>query len=812
MKRPVICAALLASLLASAFAVTSAATAENTRSFEQVVLPFIQEHCLDCHDASTQQGDFRLDTLPTVFNSAHIAERWDEVIGRINAGEMPPPNNDQPTAEEIETVAEWISGKIKEGEHARMARRASVAFYRLSREEYANTIEDLLGVHYDAAAPGRMNADPQWKGFERIGSELSLSPSHVEKYLAASRSILDTAYPASVPQSQTWTKDALDIDWPNRGKRDVLQEQGILDDVRTLIWPGHRLSYVEPAHQNYSMPPGIYRAKLTISGLPSKEGRAPHVTIYSPQLDRIIFEHDVIAPENAPAVFEFMTYLEGKVSMKINNEVPGPSNSGIAGRPTGQRVFTTFDNPLSRSPWQRKMTDEEGNALYPVLIFDSIQWEGPIVEAESMAKRKRFAPPAQPTLASVRDLVRRFARAAWRRPPTKQEVDRYLYLIGTELKKGASTQEACKLGMLGILASQNFYYLREGDAGQNRAVINDWELASRLSYFLWSSAPDETLFKAAEDGTLHQPATLKTQLARMFADPKIARFEESFPKQWLQLQKVGMFPPDQKLYPDYDPWLEKSMVLETTSFFAEVFKNNLPITEFLDSDWTMLNPRLAAHYGLPIPASTGFHRVSLPPDSHRGGLLTQASILSMTSDGTRHRPVHRGIWVSDVILGKTPSPPPANIDAIEPNPVDEPRATIRMKLAAHTIHAQCAACHRKIDPLGFAFDNYDAVGRWRTEEFVQHGIGENPPVDASGELPDGRPFQGPEDFKALMLDDAQPFANAFVEKLATYALRRPMTIDDRDAITAIARRSEPGGYQLQDIIRHFVESDLFLKR
>ncbi len=298
----------------------------------------------------------------------------------------------------------------------------------------------------------------------------------------------------------------------------------------------------------------------------------------------------------------------------------------------------------------------------------------------------------------------------------------------------------------------------------------------------------------------------------MLADPKIARFTESFPRQWLQLKRVGAFPPDPKLYPDYDDWLEQSMVLETTHYFAEMFRKNLPLVEFLESDWTMLNPRLALHYGLEPPASGGFERVVLQPQEHRGGILTQASVLSLTSDGTRHRPVHRGVWVSQTVFGKTPPPPPPNVSAIEPNPVNEPKATIRQKLAAHKANANCAACHAKIDPLGLAFDNYDAIGRWRTEEVVLAGKGANPPVDASGQLPDGRRFADAADFKRLLAAKPEVFARAFTGKLAVYALRRSITLEDEAAINLIVRQTRDHGYRLRDLIDAFVASELFRRR
>ena len=324
--------------------------------------------------------------------------------------------------------------------------------------------------------------------------------------------------------------------------------------------------------------------------------------------------------------------------------------------------------------------------------------------------------------------------------------------------------------------------------------------------------PDAKLIATARAGNLSDPEILHTQLARMLADPKIARFTDSFPRQWLQLDRVGEFPPDAELYPDYDQWLEQSMILETTGFFAEVFEKNLSIREFLSSDWTMVNPRLAWYYQMPLLPKAGFQRVSLRPEDHRGGILTHGSVLSLSSDGTRHRPVHRGVWVSEAIFGKTPNTPPANVDPIETNPLDESKATIRMKLKAHTEHPSCAACHRKIDPLGFAFENYDAIGRWRTEEFVPAGKGANLPVDASGELPVGRSYAGPEDFKQLLVKDLNRFAETLTEKLAIYALRRAMTIGDKEAIREIARSCAKEDYRLRDFIEQFVLSDLFQKR
>ena len=318
--------------------------------------------------------------------------------------------------------------------------------------------------------------------------------------------------------------------------------------------------------------------------------------------------------------------------------------------------------------------------------------------------------------------------------------------------------------------------------------------------------PDDQLMAKAAAGDL------AGEVERMLEDEKISRFLEDFPRQWLQLHRVGMFPPDSKLYPDYDVWLEASLRDEVVRYFEQIFREGGGIDALIRSDWTMANPRLCEFYGLPEPKKSGFQKVALQPKDHRGGLLTMGAILGLSSDGTRHRPVHRGVWVSEAIFGKTPPPPPANVDAIEPNPPNQPKATIRQKIEAHASDVNCAARHRKIDPLGLAFDEYDAIGRWRTHERVEKGLGENPLVDASGVMPDGRTFDGAAEFKKLVLEDRENFLQAFVEHLCTYALRRVLTVDDRDDVRAIVAKAKEHQYQVKEIVRAVALSDLMRKR
>ncbi len=791
-----------------------AGNAAPTTGLDPKVQAYLETHCLKCHDADVQKGDFRIDNLsPKV--GVENTPQWLELMERINSGEMPPKKTKvRPTAEENATTVEWIAARMKEGESARMASRGLVSYNRLTRDEYVNAVSDLLGVQYDAKDPGAFLEDPEWHGFERVGSVLTLSPSNIEKYLAAAETILNEAYPelpvknAKAAPPFGGAKPVLYEEQLSASHRERLRGLGLLDKVRYDMWPGDIFRYSllkDPLPEA-----GVYEISYTLSGLKPPKGRAPRLKVYESKLDRVLFEQDIVAPEDKPITVTFRAHLpKGRPSIDVYNDVPGPSNLPRSGRHQSGVPFLSIKD--GRLPWQIKLTDEQGNARYPFLILDSISWRGPLVTEEEQSLRTSFMPLSE-NMDEVRACLFKLAQRAFRRPVTAEEVDGFVSIVKSELAAGEKFREAVKAGMASILCAKSFIFLAEGDPNAARDTLNDWELASRLSFLLWSTTPDAELLALAENGRLRDKAELSKQVARMLADPRAARFSDSFATQWLRLRKVGMFPPDKKIYPDYDEHLENSMIAETTRYFHEVLQGGLTLREFLTSDWSMVNARLADFYGLTDAKTQGdeFVKVSLPAESHRGGLLTQAAILSLTSDGTRHRPVHRGVWVMESIFGKSPPPPPANVDPIATNPA-APKATLREKLEAHIHDANCAACHAKIDPLGLAFENYDAIGRWRTEE-VTDGIGANPKVNPSGKLTDGRAYAGADDFKQLLVGDIDTFAATFIDKLATYGLRRSMTFDDRDELQAIAAASKTKNHRLRDLVEAFVCSDLFAKR
>ena len=705
---------------------------------------------------------------------------------------MPPEEEEpQPTAQEIGEVVDAIGARIREGAAERMAKRGPVEHYRLSRPEYAHTVYDLLGVVYDVEAPGTFNEDPRWHGFDRVGAILSTAPSHIERYLAAADTVMEIAFP--------------DVEIPTKTERPTATE-----GKRRLLQLGESWGF----HLKH---PGRYRIRVHGSGLRAFTSRVPYVSIWHKHHNRSFAGTELVAGEKDPTTIEFEgLFPAGGYEVRNHARTQKHANGGI-------RLFRNEEIDATKpvaslvaphpSSWT-KVVDEDGRPVMPLLLLDWMEIEGPLLNEADRAKRSGVFPEDEKDSEQVQACLQQFAERAWRRPVVESEIERYVDFVSAEQSAGESFRSAFRSALAGMLVSRSFFNLEEGDPNENRRHLNDFELASRLSYFLWSSMPDEQLFTVARDGALRSPESLAQEFDRMIADPKIERFLDSFPKQWLQMHRVGMFQPDPGIYPEYDPWLEESMVRETTAYFEEMFRKDLLVREFVDSDWTMLNARLALHYGLPAPSSTGFSRVKFDPKSGsgRGGMLTHASVLSLTSDGTRHRPVHRGAWLSEAILARTPQPPPPNVDPLEPVVGKQPKVTIRSKLEAHATDPNCVSCHAKIDPLGLAFENFDAIGRWRETEYVQGGIGEDPPVDASGVMPDGRKFSNASEFKKLLAYDDDRLGEAFLEQLATYALRRVMTVDDLDHLRSIVEASKADQHRLRSLIRAFALSELFRRR
>jgi hypothetical protein len=792
-------------------------------SGEEPFEAFLEKHCIVCHGPQNEEGDLGIHQLSRDFKSGADTHHWAEVLDKVNSGEMPPEKELQPTQEEIAAFVMSLDSRLKEGRASRMAARPLVAHYRLSRKEYQNTVYDLLGVSYDPTKPGELNEDTLWHGFERIGSELSLSPSHVDRYYRAAEIVLDRALSTASVEPRKVRKTAADI-LPSGGKTQqaALDRFGIKRPLRCLIYPGAAPNAGPVAFSSAWLGQGIgpehsgrYKVRIKASGIRPPGGQTAHLSIgvpgesENPIAVRLI-GIDITAPEDSPEVYESELSLEMPVGLRFNLEASNQLKGLHFHRLYGSTIFTHSSETLVTSPSFPQLFDDKGNGLYSLALIDWIEWEGPLVSEAEKARRMGLLPPDDATPEMVAEHLERFAARAWRRPVRKEELERYLQSYRTEREAGEQLADAYRVALHGVLTSRHFIYLVEGDKVA-RERLTDSELASRLSYFLWSSMPDDDLLTAAKGGTLRGEG-LQKEVDRMLADSKASRFVDDFARQWLQLHRVGMFTPDKNLYPNYEVWLENSMKAEPVEFFRELFAKNLSVDEFIDSDWTMANARLCEFYGLPEPKTGGFQRVSLKPEDHRGGLLTMGAVLGLTSDGTRHRPVHRGVWLSEVVLGKTPPPPPANVPAIEPNPPQNSKATLREKIEAHRNDANCAACHAKIDPLGLAWDNYDAIGQWRTREKVPAGVGEDPLINPAGLMPDGRAFKDATEFKRLLLEDRDKVARAFIEHLCTYGLRRVLTVDDQDDLKSIEEEAKKNDYRVKDIVRAVAMSEMMRKR
>jgi hypothetical protein len=412
--------------------------------------------------------------------------------------------------------------------------------------------------------------------------------------------------------------------------------------------------------------------------------------------------------------------------------------------------------------------------------------------------------------ADARRLLAAFMRRAYRRPITPQDVDPIAKLVCDQLDAKESFEEAMRVGYKAILCSPDFLFFAE-----KRGASDDFALAARLSYFLWNTQPDEELLKLAEQGVLGRPDQLRAQAERLLRHPRAQGFIKTFLAQWLDLRLIDFTMPDPKLYPEFDDALRKGMVEETEAFFAEVLQHDLSLANFVDSDFAMLNERLAQHYGIAGVKGPALRRVTLPPGSHRGGVLTQASVLKVTANGTTTSPVVRGAWVLRNILGKPPDPPPPGAGAIEPD--IRGARTIREQLDKHRRTASCTSCHRKIDPLGFALESFDVTGAWRDRYRVLSGTNlamspNGPKVEAGSSLPDGRAFRDIDELKKLLLEDKDQLARCLTEKLLIYATGRGLRYSDRAAVKEIVARSRARNYGFRSLIHEIVQSRTFLDK
>jgi hypothetical protein len=583
-------------------------------------------------------------------------------------------------------------------------------------------------------------------------------------------------------------------------------------------------------------------------------GPEPGKKWYIPNLDDVSKGHRdepiTITSETPPRLLRTLGDFDATPEPGVH-EIDAWLLAGEMIRPDAGRLFRSRPGAAR---WQNPLAETNGQ---PGVVFRWLEVEGPINdqwpppghkllfgdlpivdrqapktdEKSADARRgvkRRFKPlpgvevVSKEPMADAERLLNNFLPQAYRRPVDDAEVKRFLPIVRTALKNGNNFTDAMIAAYTAVLCSPDFLYLEE-----KPGPLDDYALASRLSFFLWNSPPDKELLRCAEKGELHQPRILRAQTDRLLADSKSQRFVNAFLDYWLDLRKIEATSPDANLYSDYylDDLLTESALEETRAFFSELVRDNLPARNIVSSDFAMLNERLATHYGLPPVQGVALHRTPLPADSPRGGLMTQAAVLKVTANGTTTSPVLRGAWVMERILGKRPPPPPPSVPALEPD--IRGAVTIRQQLDKHRNVETCAACHAKIDPAGFALENFDVMGGWRdryrseAEGEPAHGIAKSGqkfdfryalPVDASGQLPDGRKFQNIRDFKLLLLANERQLARNLTRQLTVYATGAPVRFADREQIEKILDRTQASDYGVRNVIEELVQSELFLQK
>jgi len=804
--------------------------------------PFVEKHCVECHGEDKHKAGLRLDTLAADFRDGKAAETWARVFDKIVSGEMPPPKSERPPEEDRRAVAEFLGGQLHAASLEKQTKQGRVLVRRLNGVEYENTLHDLLGIHIPLRE--MLPEDSTTAGFDNVSTGLDLSATHFLLYQEAAAKAVRSVVPVhpSLPFSDTRTAEVFVKKGPNfqqtMGRSAKMQGDALVFYSKLPRYGLCATAAVPTA--------GRYRVQLKACAVGAEAKPIPvgFMTVMESGRESPVLREVRDIPHGEPQVIEFEFDLERRQAFVVN-------------------LLTTWDIRIFKKP-----IDEYTG---PGLLVESIHIEGPLdvfpprsyetlfagvpLKARSVARAEMagakppvVAPnrsesvwlndPLVPDSATPREdaerLMRAFLPRAFRRPVSEEVQRHFVQRVLAKLDEKSPFFDAMSFGYKLILSSPDFLFLTGAPAaevGVNAAgdlaspKLDDYSLAERLSYFLWSSMPDDELLAVAGRRELSKPAVLHAQVERMLKSPRAHRFTDHFAGQWLDLRKLDFTIPDPQLYGDFDQLLLWAMPRETQLFFEEVLRSDMSLLNFVDSDWTMLNERLAALYGIPGVSGSGFRRVNLAPESHRGGVMTQASILKVTADGTRTSPVLRGKWILERIVGKPPSPPPPDVPAIEPD--IRGATTIRQQLDKHRNTPACATCHVHIDPPGFALENFDPIGNWRefyrgTERTKAYpmplfptsgrGVYRGSDVEQGGVTPEGKAFKDIADYKKLLLEDKDQLARSLTRKLMIYATGADIEFADREVVEQVVANIRAKNYGFRTLVHEVVQSRVFLNR
>jgi mono/diheme cytochrome c family protein len=763
-------------------AVAQVAPAED---YKEVVDSFFDRHCYDCHDDETKKSGLDLLALTPDFSGHARVLHWTDIVDRIESGEMPPKKKKRPTAEEVSKMLAWVHPRLTKGDRE----LREVVQRRLNRIEYENTMHDLLGI--DIPLKQLLPEDQELHGFDNNGAALAISAEHMMRYLTAARLAIDAAIVHRPrPEVKIWT-----VSSHREVERYLESGQYGYENERVIAYLSNKSQYSKISTRDKRVPErGRYRFSWEALSVKSDKPLVFSVNTSDFSKGAAAFATlDFYEAPLKPKRFEFEAVLGKKHAIQFF----------IHGLPTW------ITGPA------------KGN--YPGVAFGPVTITGPLNDVWPPESHTRLLGKIDLETAGIPEaetLLSRFLPRAFRRPAQPDELKRYLGMTKEYLKQGRTFEDSLRVALVAALCSPNFLYMDETLHPLGRE-LHAHELATRLSYFLWSSMPDAELFRCAADDSLLQPAALSRQVERMLKDSRSEQFTRNFVGQWLRLREINETTPDRKLYGEYDELLQYSLIQESESFFQHLLDQNLSVVNCLDSNFTLLNERTARHYGIDGVDGVRLRKVALKPDSVRGGVLTQGAVLKVTANGTNTSPVLRGVWALENILGKTPRPPPPNIAGLEPD--IRSAVTIREQLAKHRDIESCNVCHRFIDPPGFALESFDPIGKYREKylrfvvnpKYAVEGWGkvqEGAEVDPSGKLTTGEAFAGIRDFKALLVADKDRFAKCLAEKILMYALGRELGYSDRPTVDAIVSATIADGYGLRTLLHQVIASQAFREK
>jgi hypothetical protein len=827
------------------------------------VRSFITMNCSPCHNAKLKSGNLDLSSLPfSITDSANFAI-WSKIHDRVRDGEMPPVKTPSLTPASRDAFLGSLSARLVTADRAHYAAQGRSTWRRMNRYEYENTLRDLLGAPW-LQVKDMLPEDGEAYRFNKVGEALDVSHVNMNQYLAAAEYALREALPkfGTAPPPVTTRYYAREqgaiagkVLYPKGNERNAFPVIGSAADVAALkktapMTVGARkpeireleglavvASTYEPIELRFNRftAPVAGRYKLRLNAQTVWVGPDQGKNWWKPDPENIsagrtdepVTLYSEIPPRQMRRLGSFDVHPDPTV-----NEIEVYLLRGESIRPDAVRFFR------SRPPgnWRNPLATPEGQ---PGVSFRWLEVEGPLIDQWPTTGRELLFADLPYTVnakgvaefeskdpaADSRRLLRNFLARAYRHPVPAGDVERFAAVTSKAMAAGFSFTDAMVSTYSAVLCSPAFVTLEE-----KPGRLDSYALASRLSYFLWNSEPDAKLRQLAASNQLQNPSVLRDQTKRMLADPKSQRFVQAFLDYWLDLRKLNNTSPDSSLYPDYylDDFLVESAGDETRAFFNELLCKNLPARNLVSSNFAMLNERLAALYGIPGVTGVAIRPVTLPPDSPRGGLMTQASILKVTANGTTTSPVLRGVWITERILGHPVPPPPAGVPALDPD--TRGATTIREQLAQHRSQTVCKSCHAKLDPPGFALENFDVAGGWRDRYRalpdsakpdttpVADGIGKGGhffefhyalPVDASGTLTDGRSFADIRELKRLILSDERQIARNLASQLIVYSTGAPVRFGDRPQLEAILDQAKSDQYGVMDLINAIVESDLF---